>query len=116
MRAVELSTAAVRPHARSNKKRDRNGLFQSKKSKDDSHAVQQNPSSSAMNLVTELRDRGWLILEAATGETALDKFGTAYFDVLFTDDRPGGEQSGWNFGRSCLPWPTRQRIFPSRAE
>src|SRR5690348_13949643 len=46
------------------------------------------------DLVAELRGTGWLILEAANGEAALGRFGSAYFDVLFTDTAPGAKLSG----------------------
>lgn len=58
------------------------------------------------DIVMALKDRGWLVLEAATAEVAIDLFGTAHVDILFTDIRLGERLSGWDVAdafRSNLP-------------
>jgi len=58
------------------------------------------------DLVSEAKSRGWLVLEAASAESAIDLFATTHIDVLFTDIRLGGKLSGWDVAetlRANLP-------------
>jgi CheY-like chemotaxis protein len=58
------------------------------------------------DFVRELKARGWLVLEAASEEAAVELFGNAHVDVLFTDIRLGGRLSGWDVAetfRAKLP-------------
>jgi CheY-like chemotaxis protein len=48
-----------------------------------------------------LRQAGWNVLEAASGEEALVKLDAFPIDVLFTDIRLNGSLNGWDVGEAC---------------
>ena len=48
------------------------------------------------DIVSELSAQGAQVLEASTGEAALNLFETDPVDVLFTDIELGGELNGWD--------------------
>ena len=48
-------------------------------------------------IATDLRDAGWTVLEASTGESALGIIEhNPHIDVLFTDIQLAGQLSGWD--------------------
>jgi CheY-like chemotaxis protein len=48
-------------------------------------------------IVNELRERGWEVLETATGEGAIEHFnGGGKIDILFTDIQLAGPLNGWD--------------------
>jgi CheY-like chemotaxis protein len=52
-------------------------------------------------LVAEhLREAGWNVLEAASGEQALAHLATAKIDVIFTDIRLEGDMNGWDLAEA----------------
>jgi CheY-like chemotaxis protein len=69
-----------------------------------------------------LRDCGWTVLEAASGEDALLHLDAPGIDVVCTDIRLGGELNGWDVGeafRRKLPelpviYATGRAIEPQR--
>ena len=69
-----------------------------------------------------LRESGWHVLEAASGEEALVKLHAMPVDVVFTDIRLTGSLNGWDVGEACrrkvsdLPviYTTGYSIEPSR--
>ncbi len=50
-------------------------------------------------IVEELRDNGYLVEEAETGEQAVELIGSGAFDALFTDIRLPGSIDGWEVAR-----------------
>ncbi len=50
-------------------------------------------------IVEELREAGFEVIEAATGEEAMAVCGRA--DVLFTDIRLPGSMTGWDIAERC---------------
>jgi CheY-like chemotaxis protein len=75
------------------------------------------------NVATYLRECGWNVLEAASGEDALLHLEeTPDIDVVFTDLRLGGTLNGWDVGEACrqklpeLPviYATGRAIEPQR--
>jgi CheY-like chemotaxis protein len=49
-----------------------------------------------------LRDAGWNVFEAASGEQALEWLDDAQeIDVVFTDIRLNGSLNGWDVGEAC---------------
>jgi CheY-like chemotaxis protein len=47
------------------------------------------------HIADEFRARGWHVLEAASGEQAVDLIGANRIDVVFTDIALAGAMSGW---------------------
>jgi CheY-like chemotaxis protein len=48
------------------------------------------------------RDAGWVVLEAESGDEALDHLeNAAVIDVIFTDIRLKGAMNGWDVGEAC---------------
>jgi CheY-like chemotaxis protein len=47
------------------------------------------------SIADELRDKGWQVLEAASGEDALTLLTNNHVDVVFTDIQLAGVMSGW---------------------
>jgi CheY-like chemotaxis protein len=54
-----------------------------------------------MMAVETLEDAGFEVIEAATGEEAIEACKTHHADVLFTDIRLPGELSGWDVAEHC---------------
>jgi CheY-like chemotaxis protein len=53
-------------------------------------------------IVSYLRDAGCLVLEAPSGERAIEMLDSARpIDVVFTDIRLGGPLNGWDVGEAC---------------
>jgi CheY-like chemotaxis protein len=50
---------------------------------------------------SHLREAGWNVYEAASGEEALAKLDALEIDVVFTDIRLNGSLSGWDVGEAC---------------
>ena len=48
-----------------------------------------------------LREAGWAVFEAASGEEALIKLNALEIDVVFTDIRLNGSLNGWDVGEAC---------------
>jgi CheY-like chemotaxis protein len=46
-------------------------------------------------IVSALTTRGWSVVDAATGEAALDLFANRQVDVLVTDIKLAGRMNGW---------------------
>jgi CheY-like chemotaxis protein len=69
-----------------------------------------------------LREAGWNVYEAASGEEALAKLDALEIDVIFTDIRLNGSLSGWDVGEACrrkmadfpVIYTTGQTINPPR--
>ena len=52
-------------------------------------------------IVTLLREQGWLVFEAVTGEQAVAFLDRVHvIDLIFTDLRLGGELNGWDVGEA----------------
>ncbi len=49
-----------------------------------------------LTIIDELERGGWSVLEAATGEEALDLFHRHHVDLVLTDIELGGHLSGWD--------------------
>ena len=47
------------------------------------------------HIADEFRARGWHVIEAASGEQAVDLIGANRIDVVFTDIALAGAMSGW---------------------
>jgi CheY-like chemotaxis protein len=53
-------------------------------------------------IVSSFRDAGWTVLEAASGDEALEHLnGEVPVDVIFTDIRLKGAMNGWDVGEAC---------------
>jgi CheY-like chemotaxis protein len=48
-----------------------------------------------------LRETGWAVYEAASGEEALAKLDALPIDIVFTDIRLNGSLNGWDVGEAC---------------
>jgi CheY-like chemotaxis protein len=48
-----------------------------------------------------LREAGWAVFEAASGEEALVKLDASEIDVVFTDIRLNGLLNGWDVAEAC---------------
>jgi DNA-binding response OmpR family regulator len=61
-----------------------------------------------------LRAEGWEVLEASTGETALEHFAAADIHLLFTDIQLGGHLNGWDVAEALRERePTLPVIYAS---
>lgn len=49
----------------------------------------------------ELRDAGYDVIEATTGDEALSLYATGGFDILVTDIRMPGGTDGWDLAEFC---------------
>ena len=65
-------------------------------------------------IVDELKAHGLQVLEASTGEAALNLFDMGRIDLLFTDIQLGGELNGWDVAEALrATWPDLAVIYTS---
>jgi CheY-like chemotaxis protein len=65
-------------------------------------------------IVEKLKAQGWHVIEASTGEAALNPFDMGQIDILFTDIQLGGELSGWDVAEALrATWPDLAVIYTS---
>ena len=53
------------------------------------------------NIVNELRERGWTVVETATGEEALALLANREVDVVLTDIQLAGPMTGWDVAHAA---------------
>jgi len=53
------------------------------------------------NIVNELRESGWTVVETATGEEALVLLADREVDVVLTDIQLAGAMTGWDVARAA---------------
>ena len=53
------------------------------------------------NIVNELRESGWTVVETATGEEALALLADREVDVVLTDIQLAGAMTGWDVARAA---------------
>lgn len=53
------------------------------------------------NIASALRDDGWVVLEAHSGEAAIAQMNSHRVDVVFTDIELGGQLTGWDVAEAC---------------
>lgn len=66
------------------------------------------------DIVDELKAHGLRVLEASTGEAALNLFDMSRIDLLFTDIQLGGALNGWDVAEALRGmWPDLAVIYTS---
>ena len=63
------------------------------------------------DIAMELKSEGWRVVEAASGEDALDLFNTHKIDVLFTDIQLGGALNGWDVAEALRAQDTELEVI-----
>jgi CheY-like chemotaxis protein len=53
------------------------------------------------NIVSELRERGWTVVDTATGEDALALLAGGEVDVMLTDIQLAGPMNGWDVAHAA---------------
>lgn len=67
-----------------------------------------------LDVVDALEDRGWEVLEAATGEKAIVLMDEHHIDVVLTDIQLGGALTGWDVARAARDrWPALPVVYMS---
>lgn len=63
------------------------------------------------NIVDELTERGWTVLETDSGEEAVALFATADVDVVLTDIELAGQLSGWDVAETLREYAERLPVI-----
>ena len=56
-----------------------------------------------VNIVSELKERGWTVVETATGEEALALLAGREVDVVLIDIQLAGPMNGWEVAHASAP-------------